>query len=67
MTCPFCRNENAQTALVCACCARDIAVPESLLAERDGLRRKRDLLRQELAAAKAELEKLRRAKKGRSA
>jgi len=67
MRCPFCQNENAQTVLVCASCARDIAVPKSLLAERDGLLRKRDLLRQELAVASAELEKLRRAKKSRSA
>jgi hypothetical protein len=67
MVCPFCQNENAQSALVCASCARDIAVPKSLLAERDGLLRKRDILRQELAIASAELEKLRRAKKRRSA
>jgi hypothetical protein len=53
-------------ALVCASCARDIAVPKSLLAERDDLLRKRDLLRQELVAATAELEKLRRGKKRRS-
>ena len=65
MRCPFCQNENAQTVLVCASCARDIAVPKSLLAERDGLLRKRDILRQ--AVVSAELEKLRRAKKGRSA
>ena len=67
MECPFCQNENAQDALVCACCARDIVVPKSLLAERDGLLRKRDILRHELAVASAELEKLRRAKKLRSA
>jgi len=67
MRCPFCQNENAQTVLVCASCARDIAVPKSLLAERDGLLRKRDILRQELAVVSAELEKLRRAKKSRSA
>lgn len=67
MVCPFCQNENAQSALVCASCARDIVVPKSLLAERDGLLRKRDMLRHELAAASAELEKLRRAKRRRSA
>ena len=66
MICPFCQNENAQTALVCAFCGRDIAMPKSLLAERDGLVRKRNILRQELAVASAELEKLRRVKKNRS-
>ena len=64
MTCPFCESENAASALVCAACGRDIAVPESLLAERDGLLRKRDTLRQELAAATAELQKWER-RKGR--
>ena len=66
MICPFCQNENAQAALVCASCARDISVPKSLLAERDGLVRKRNILRQELAVASAELEKLSRVKKNRS-
>jgi hypothetical protein len=66
MLCPFCQSENAPLALVCASCARDIAVPKSLLAERDDLLRKRDLLRQKLVAATAELEKLRRGKKRRS-
>jgi hypothetical protein len=57
MTCPFCRSDNGSSALACASCGRDIAVPESLLAERDELIRKRDTLREELAAATTELEK----------
>ena len=56
MMCPFCLKENDLKALVCASCGRDIAVPESLLAERDDLVRKRDVLRSELMAARAELE-----------
>ena len=67
MMCPFCQGENDATALVCNGCSRDIAVPESLIAERDGLIRKRDLVRDELMRAKAELEGLRRDKKRRSA
>jgi hypothetical protein len=66
MLCPFCQSENAPSAMVCAFCARDIAVPESLVVERDDLLRKRDLLRQELIAASGELEKLRRGKRRRS-
>jgi hypothetical protein len=58
--CPFCRSENHASALVCDSCARDIAIPESLLAERDDLTRKRDLVRDELARARDELEGLRR-------
>jgi outer membrane murein-binding lipoprotein Lpp len=53
--------------LVCGSCARDIAVPESLIAERDELARKRDAVRDELAAAKDELNRLKRARKRRSA
>ena len=62
MTCPFCESDNA-SALVCATCGRDIAVPESLVAERDELIRKRDILREQFAAATAELEKWRRLKR----
>lgn len=58
--CPFCAQPNAPQALVCSSCARDIAVPLSLIAERDELLLKRDTVRQELANAKAELEALRR-------
>jgi len=67
MICPFCRKENEAGALVCEFCSRDIAVPESLSAEREKLIRKRDLLRNELMQAKAELEMARRDKKRRSA
>jgi hypothetical protein len=62
IACPFCLQENAAAALVCAACSRDIAVPASLLAERDELCRKRDAAREELSNAKRELEELRRGK-----
>jgi hypothetical protein len=67
MMCPFCMRENALEALVCDSCSRDIVVPQSLIAERDDLVRKRDILRHELTTAKAELEQLRRSKKRRPA
>jgi len=67
MMCPFCLKENALKALVCDSCSRDIAVPEQLIAERDELVRKRDLVRRELLAARAELEQLRRRKNRRLA
>ena len=65
MTCPFCLRENALEALVCNSCGRDIAVPKSLIDERDDLARKRDIVRHELMKAKAELEQLRHRKKRR--
>lgn len=58
--CPFCAQPNAENVLVCSACSRDIAIPASLIAERDDLVRKRALARQELAQAKDELERLRR-------
>jgi hypothetical protein len=67
MNCPFCESDNGASALVCATCGRDIAVPESLVAERDKLIRKRDALREQLAAATAELEKWGRLKRRPSA
>ena len=67
MMCPFCLKENALNTLVCDSCSRDIAVPESLIAERDELIEKRDIVREKLSAAKAELERLRHRKKRRSA
>ena len=67
MMCPFCLRENALNALVCDSCSRDIAVPESLIAERDELIEKRDSLREKLSAARAELERLRPRKKRRPA
>jgi hypothetical protein len=65
ITCPFCVQENASSALVCASCSRDIAVPVSLIDERDDLVRKRDAAREELSKAKRALEELKRSKKYR--
>jgi hypothetical protein len=65
MMCPFCLQENAAGALVCASCSRDIAVPASLIAERDDLARKREAVRQELSEARGALEALRRDRKNR--
>jgi hypothetical protein len=59
LTCPFCARETPAEALVCGSCARDIAIPASLIAERDDLRQKRDLVRDQLARTRAELERLR--------
>ena len=59
MICPYCLSENAPDALVCSTCSRDIAVPATLIAERDDLLRKRDSIRDELRAASAELEMIR--------
>jgi hypothetical protein len=67
MMCPYCLKQNESKARVCSCCGRDIAVPETLLAERDDLLRKRDVLHGELKAARAELEQLHRARKRRPA
>jgi predicted amidophosphoribosyltransferase len=58
--CPFCGKPVVPNALVCSSCAREITIPETLLAERDDLIRKRALAREELAQAKAALEALRR-------
>ena len=56
LECPYCAQSNADHALACNSCCRDITVPASLLAERDGLIRKREAVREELSRAKAELE-----------
>jgi hypothetical protein len=64
--CPFCTQENADAATVCASCSRDIVVPASLIAERDDLARKRDELREKLSSARLELEALKRASKRRA-
>lgn len=58
--CPFCAQPVVPHALVCSSCSRDITIPESLIAERDDLFRKREMASEELANAKAELETLRR-------
>jgi len=60
MRCPFCARENPEQALVCSSCARDIAIPPSLIAERDDLVRKRDEARDELARARAQVAIFRR-------
>jgi len=59
MMCPYCLSENASNALVCSTCSRDIAVPTTLIAERDDLLRKRDFIRDELSRARVELELIR--------
>jgi hypothetical protein len=64
--CPFCGHENQSITLVCGSCARDIAIPPSLIAERDDLVRKRDVAREELLRTRAELEQLKRSAKNRS-
>jgi hypothetical protein len=58
--CPFCARENPAAAVVCGSCARDVAIPPSLIAERDDLLRKRDAVREELSRTREELERLRR-------
>ncbi|HEY4987390.1 MAG TPA: hypothetical protein VII39_12285 [Bradyrhizobium sp.] len=65
MPCPYCLSENAPKALVCTGCSRDIAVPATLIAERDDLLRKRDLIRDELRRARAEIEMIMRREKSR--
>ena len=62
-TCPFCFADHPESALVCSSCARDIAIPASLVAERDELIRKRDILREELQTGRRELEKILNSKK----
>jgi hypothetical protein len=59
MNCPYCRSENAEGALVCVSCSRDIAIPATLIAERDELLRKRDLLLNELQRARDEINTIR--------
>ena len=65
MNCPYCQSDIAEDALVCAICARDIAVPSGLIAERDALRRKRDALLDELRRAQAEITKIINRRKSR--
>ncbi|MBV9981334.1 hypothetical protein, partial [Bradyrhizobium sp.] len=57
--CPYCQSQNADEALVCSACARDIAIPASLIAERDALLRKRETIHGELRKAEAEIAMLR--------
>jgi hypothetical protein len=63
MNCPYCRTATEENALVCAACARDIAVPSTLIAERDDLLRKRQAMRDELQRARDEIEAIVRRRK----
>jgi hypothetical protein len=65
MKCPYCRSENVDDALVCVMCSRDIAIPPTLIAERDELLRKRDQLLNELRRARNEIDLIRRRKSSR--
>ncbi|MBR0824138.1 hypothetical protein JQ596_01225 [Bradyrhizobium manausense] len=58
MKCPYCQAENAEGAMVCSACSRDIGIPATLIAERDDLLRKRELLIEELRQARGEIEKI---------
>jgi hypothetical protein len=65
MNCPYCRSETDEDVLVCAACARDIAVPPTLIAERDELLRKREALRDELKRRRSDIETIIRRRKSR--
>lgn len=51
--------------MVCSVCSRDIAIPTTLIAERDELLRKRDLIRDELRRARQEIDAVRNRAKPR--
>jgi hypothetical protein len=53
--CAFCNSNIDDAALVCPACQRDVAVPPSLLMERNELFKKRDQLISDLADAKTRL------------
>jgi hypothetical protein len=59
MRCPYCQSDTVEEALVCGACGRDIAIPASLIAERDALLRKREVMHEELRKAEAEIAMLR--------
>ena len=59
MTCPYCQSDIVEQALVCSACGRDIAIPASLIAERDVLLRRREMIHEELRKAEAEIAMLR--------
>jgi len=59
MKCPFCHSENADDVLVCTACSRDIAIPASLVAERDELLRKREMIAEEIRKAESEIAMIR--------
>jgi hypothetical protein len=64
-SCPYCLSENPGAALVCIVCSKDIAIPATLIAERDELLRKRDLVWDELRRARGEIEMIRNRRKSR--
>jgi hypothetical protein len=66
MSCFYWLSENVEAALICANCSRDIAIPASLIAERDDLIQKREAIRAELRKARDELEMIRICKNSRS-
>ena len=66
LTCLFCAADNPAGVLVCGNCSRDIAVPGSLIEERDELVRRRNSMKEQLADAKRELENLRRRRQRRA-
>ena len=65
ISCPYCLSENQGNTLVCTVCSRDIAVPATLIAERDELLRKRDHLRDQLHSARQEVEMIMNRRKSR--
>jgi hypothetical protein len=65
ISCPYCLSENPGAALVCIVCSKDIAIPATLIAERDELLRKRDLVWDELRRARGEIEMIRNGRKSR--
>jgi hypothetical protein len=65
ISCPYCLSENPGAALVCIVCSKDIAIPATLIAERDELLRKRDLVWDELRRARGEIELIRNGRKSR--
>jgi hypothetical protein len=67
LKCPFCAFETEDGVLVCSACSRDIAIPASLIAERDELARKLESARDELSRMREEINFLtRRGKRGQS-
>jgi hypothetical protein len=64
MRCPLCTTDISDDAQVCAGCGRDIAVPDTLIAERIELLAKRDVLKAELDAASERLATRRKRKSG---
>ena len=65
MRCPYCQSDLVDEALVCSACSRDVAIPASLIAERDALLRKREMMHEELRKAEAEITMLRSQAKSR--